>query len=56
MAKWVHSFDCSSNLANEELEYCLEEIIKGVCKWKPELSKDNMKTLKGTIRTKKKEK
>ena len=28
----VYSLDCSSTLTNEELEYYLEEIIKGICK------------------------
>lgn len=27
----VYSIDCSGNLTIEELEYHLEEIIKGVC-------------------------
>jgi hypothetical protein len=31
----VYRIDCSSNLTNEEFEYYLEEMIKGICKWKP---------------------
>ena len=46
----VYKLDCASNLTNEELEYYLEEIIKGICKWKPGLCSDNIKTLNGTIR------
>jgi len=49
----VYKLDCASNLTNEELEYYLEEIIKGICTWKPGLCKDNVKTLRGTIRKKK---
>ena len=47
----VYSLDCASILTNEELEYYLEEIIKGICKWKPGLCENSTKTLKGTIRT-----
>jgi hypothetical protein len=50
----VYSLDCSSALTNEELEYYLEEIIKGICKWKPGICLNKTKNLKGTIRTKKK--
>lgn len=49
----VYKLDSASNLTNEELEYYLEEIIKGICSWKPELCKNNVKTLKGTIKRKK---
>jgi len=52
----VYRLDCASILTNEELEYYLEEIIKGICKWKPALCDDDMKTLKGTIKTRKKQK
>jgi hypothetical protein len=45
----VYRLDCASNLTKEELEYHLEEIIKGICKWKPGLCSDTVKTLKGTI-------
>jgi len=51
----VYSLDCASILTNEELEYYLEEIIKGICKWKPGLCENSTKTLKGTIKTKKKQ-
>ncbi len=49
----VYKLDCASNLMNDELEYYLEEIIKGICSWKPALCKSNVKTLKGTINKKK---
>ena len=52
----IYSLDCSSTLTNEELEYYLEEIIKGICTWKPGLCQNNIKTLKGTIKTRKKQK
>lgn len=49
----VYKLDSASNLTNEEIEYYLEEIIKGICEWKPDLCKNNVKTLRGTIRKKK---
>lgn len=49
----VYRLDAASSLTNEELEYYLEEIIKGICSWKPDLCKNNVKTLKGTIKKKK---
>lgn len=48
----VYKLDCASNLTNEELEYYLEEIIKGICTWKPGLCQNSVKTLRGTIRKK----
>jgi hypothetical protein len=49
----VYKLDAASTLTNEELEYYLEEIIKGICTWKPGLCSENVKTLKGTIKKKK---
>jgi len=49
----VYKLDSASSLTNEELEYYLEEIIKGICTWKPDLCKSKVKTLRGTIRKKK---
>ena len=47
----LYKLDCGSDLSNEELEYYLQEIIKGICTWKPEICLENKKMLKGTIRT-----
>ena len=49
----VYKVDCSSDLTNEELEYYLEEIIKGICKWKPGVCEEKMRSFKGTIKKKK---
>ncbi len=48
----VYKLDAARTLTNEELEYYLEEIVKGICSWRPDLCKDNVKTLKGTIKKK----
>jgi hypothetical protein len=49
----VYKVDCSSELTNEELEYYLEEIIEGICKWKPGVCEEKMQSFKGTIRKRK---
>ena len=50
----VYRVECSSSLTNEEFEYYLEEIIKGICKWKPGICEKNIRSFKGTINAKKK--
>jgi hypothetical protein len=52
----VYRVDCSNNLSKEELEYYLEEIVKGICKWKPEICESKTRRLEGTISEKKKKK
>jgi hypothetical protein len=49
----VYRVDCSSNLTNEELEYYLEEIIEGICKWKPGVCEESVQNFKGVIRRRK---
>jgi len=49
----VYKVDCSSELMNEELEYYLEEIIEGICKWKPGVCEEKLHSFKGTIRKRK---
>ena len=50
----IYRVECSSSLTNEEIEYYLEEIIKGICKWKPSICEENIRSFKGTISEKKK--
>lgn len=50
----VYRVESSSNLANEEFEYYLSEIINGICKWKKDICKDNIRKFKGTLKEKKK--
>ena len=49
----VYKVDCYSDLTNEELEYYLEEVIEGICKWKPSVCEETVKSFKGTIRKRK---
>ena len=46
----VYKVDCSSNLTSEELEYYLKEVIEGICRWKPGVCKEAVKSFKGTVR------
>ena len=49
----VYKVDCSSELMNEELEYYLEEIIEGICKWKPGVCEEAVQSFKGIVRKRK---
>ncbi len=51
----VYSVDCSSELTNEELEYYLEEIIKGICSWKPGICQEHVKSFEGKIKKEKRQ-
>jgi len=48
----VYKVDCSSEVLNEELEYYLKEIIKGICTWKPGVCEEKMESFKGRIKQK----
>ena len=50
----VYRVECSSSLSQEEIEYYLSEIIKGVCEWNKDLCDDNTKSFKGKIKPRKK--
>jgi hypothetical protein len=46
----VYRVDCSSELLNEEFEYYLQEIINGICSWKPQVCEEKMQSYKGKIK------
>lgn len=48
----VYRVDCSSDLSEEELEYYLGEIIEGLCKWKKDICKENVRSFEGKIKEK----
>jgi hypothetical protein len=50
----VYRVECASSLTNEEFEYYLEEMLRGICTWKPGICEENLRSFKGTIREKKK--
>ena len=49
-----YKVDCSNKITQEEFKYYLEEIIKGICEWKPEVCEENIHSFKGTIKPRKK--
>ena len=50
----VYRIDCSSELSDEEFEYYLSEIIKGICRWKKDICEENVRSFKGPLKGKKK--
>jgi hypothetical protein len=50
----VYRIESSSGLSDEEFEYYLSEIIKGVCKWKKGICDENIRSFKGPLQKKKK--
>jgi hypothetical protein len=49
----VYRVDCSSEILNEEFEYYLQEIINGICSWKPAVCEEKIRSFKGKIKPKK---
>jgi hypothetical protein len=41
--------DCSKEVKNEELAHYLDEIISGICSWKPEVCGETTQSFSGTI-------
>lgn len=52
--KIVFQVDCSKDVKNEELAYYLDEIIGGICTWKPEVCGETVGSFSGTIEEKSK--
>jgi len=49
-----YKVECSSSITNEEFEYYLGEIVKGICGWKPDVCEENIRSYKGKIKQKRK--
>jgi hypothetical protein len=49
-----YKVECSSSITNEEFEYYLGEIVKGICEWKPDVCEENIRSYKGKIKQKRK--
>jgi hypothetical protein len=50
----VYKVDCAKNVKNEELAHYLDEIIEGICSWKPQVCEETVETIIGTIKEQKK--
>jgi hypothetical protein len=46
----VYKVDCTKDVKSEELAHYLDEIIEGICNWKPEVCEETVQTIVGTIR------
>ncbi len=46
----VYKVDCAKEVKSEELAHYLDEIIEGICTWKPEVCEETVQTIVGTIR------
>lgn len=45
----IYKVDCSKNVQSEELAHYLDEIIEGICTWKPEVCEETVRSIIGTI-------
>jgi len=50
----VYKVDCAKYVKSEELAHYLDEIIEGICTWKPQVCEETVETIMGTIKVKKK--
>jgi hypothetical protein len=46
----VYKVDCAKDVKSEELAHYLDEIIEGICTWKPEVCEETVQTIIGTIK------
>lgn len=44
-----YKINCSNEVTSEELAHYLDEIIEGVCAWKPAVCEETFQTMVGTI-------
>lgn len=50
----VYKVDCAKGVKSEELAHYLDEVIEGICSWKPEVCEETVETIIGTIKEQKK--
>ena len=47
-----YKVECFKGVSSDELAHYLDEIIEGICTWKPDVCEETIKTIVGTIKTK----
>lgn len=52
----VYKVDCAKDVKSEELAHYLDEIIEGICTWKPEVCEETVQSIIGTIKVTEKKK
>jgi len=50
--KIEYKVDCANDVSGEELAHYLDEIIEGICTWKPEVCEETVKSITGQIENK----
>ena len=48
--KIMYRVDCANDVKSEELAHYLDEIIEGICTWKPEVCEETVRSITGQIR------
>jgi len=46
----VYKVDCAKDVKSDELAHYLDEIIEGICAWKPAVCEETMQSIIGTIK------
>jgi hypothetical protein len=44
-----YKVDCAKNVKTDELAHYLDEIIEGICTWKPAVCEETVQSIIGTI-------
>lgn len=52
----AYKVDCSKDVKSEELAHYLDEIMEGICTWKPEVCEETVHSMVGIIVEKKENK
>ena len=47
-----YKVDCSKEVSSKDLAHYLDEIIEGICTWKPAVCEETIETIVGTIKNK----
>jgi hypothetical protein len=45
-----YKVDCCKGVTSEELAHYLDEILEGICSWKPEICEETVGTIVGKIK------
>jgi len=46
----VYKVDCAKDVKSDELAHYLDEIIEGICTWKPDVCEETVQSIIGTIK------
>lgn len=47
-----YKIECSNKVSTEELTHYLDEIIEGICNWRPGVCEETVQTIVGSIKEK----